>query len=63
MKGCNGACDQGRRLCPHPTACEIPEPLERRDLFLPVLQELIFMCAVVVTLLALVALVVMWWKP
>lgn len=25
MKGCNGACDQGRKACPTPDACEIPE--------------------------------------
>jgi len=29
VNGCNGACDQGRRKCPHPDACaaDVWEPV------------------------------------
>ena len=26
MKSCNGPCEQGRRECPTPWACEVEEP-------------------------------------
>ncbi len=34
--GCSGACNQGRKLCPVPTACGMPdaEPLTWRDFWL-----------------------------
>lgn len=25
MKSCNGVCDQGRKVCPTPFSCELPE--------------------------------------
>lgn len=25
MKSCNGVCDQGRKECPTPLSCELPE--------------------------------------
>lgn len=53
MIGCNGQCQQGRRLCPTPQACEISEQEE-----MPRLARTIFRVAaaflVVFALLALI---------
>jgi hypothetical protein len=44
LRGCSGACQQGRIECPHPDACEIPAeeqdgpPLDRAGAFLLVMS-------------------------
>jgi hypothetical protein len=31
QKGCSGGCEQGRRKCPTPLACEVEEESERYE--------------------------------
>lgn len=52
MKQCNGPCDQGRKPCPTPWACEVEEP--KHD---PV-RVVLFDAVIAVMILACVAMIV-----
>jgi hypothetical protein len=52
MRQCAGPCDQGRRPCPTPEACEVPNDLY--DPKLAVLTDL----AIAVAIIAAIAIVV-----
>jgi hypothetical protein len=52
MKTCHGPCDQGRKPCPTPEACEVQEP--EHNILRVVLSDI----AIGVLLMALIALVV-----
>lgn len=52
QKGCSGACDQGRKTCVTPYACELEEKIERKEyekavqnLILTILTFLIACCS------------------
>lgn len=45
MKGCTGACKQGKAPCPTPTACEIPEDEDRPNIVGTLLIAAALVCA------------------
>ena len=50
---CNGPCDQGRKACPTPWACEVEDPPEH-NMFMVVLKDVItavLLVGVIVTVL------------
>ena len=49
---CHGPCDQGRKQCPIPWACEREEPSDPRWYYLP---------EFIVAFLMIAALIVSWW--
>lgn len=54
MNGCNGPCEQGRKACPTPWACEVDEPPEH-DMASVVLKDLLI-SAVVIAVIAVIVL-------
>jgi hypothetical protein len=51
--GCNGACDQGRRPCPHPEQCEQNDGVPLREVLAILLWPVVLvgLCWLVVSLL------------
>lgn len=50
QKGCSGNCEQGRKICPTPMSCEIPEPDSISFIYLtiPVLVVSIIACLFII---------------
>lgn len=53
MKSCHGPCEQGRRECPTPWACEVEEP--DNSSYRAVLKD----CVIAVILVAVIAAIVL----
>ena len=54
MKSCDGPCEQGRRKCPRPWACEVQEPPEYNPL------KVVFIDAAIATIVIVSIAVIVW---
>ena len=54
MKSCNGPCEQGRKECPTPWACEVDEPPEADH------ARVVFIDAAIAAILITAIAVIVW---
>ena len=54
MNGCNGPCDQGRKPCPCPAACQFEDEPPEHDSVRVVLIDVLIACAIVGVIAAIV---------